>query len=295
MNENPTVSVIMVTWNSGDVIAACLRSLHHELPSGQSEIIIIDNASSDDTVEVARVVAPDATIIVNSENRGLAAANNQGIVRASGTAFLICNPDVIFGPASVRNLMTVLEKNDAAAWVVPRLYDPDGTVLTSAGDLPTFGAALLGRQAARQRSLGEPSGFWWDGWGHDVTRPIGRGHECAYLVRRRAVEEVGLQDERFVLDWEGIDWTERFRRAGWEVWLSSHANVVHMGGASIRQVPFRAVASQHRGMYLYFSDRHAAIWKPLLVGVFTLRAAAKMAATGVGIPLYAWAHRGRGR
>jgi N-acetylglucosaminyl-diphospho-decaprenol L-rhamnosyltransferase len=288
-----SLSVIIVTWNSEPVIADCLRSLARELPPGNAEVIVIDNASHDGTRDVVRATAPDAVLIANQTNRGLAAANNQGMEAARGGHFLICNPDVVFHAGAVRAMTGVLDRHERAAWVVPRLVDHDGTPLTSAGDLPTLRDAFLGRQAARRRRPGSPAGFWWDGWAHDTERPIGRGHECAYMIEPEAVREIGPQDERYVLDWEGFDWTERFRRAHWEIWLAPDAEVMHLGGASLRQVPFRTIRSHHRGMYLYFADRHARAWRPLLATAFGLRAAAKMAATGLRLPLYSWAHRDR--
>ena len=111
-------------------------------------------------------------------------------------------------------------------------------------------------------------------------------------MRRAAVDDVGPQDEAFRLDWEGIDWTARFRDAGWEVWLCPAAEVVHLGGASIRQVPFRWVVSSHLGMYRYFAKRRPAYWRPILAVVIGGRAAVKLAATAGGLAMYERGHRG---
>jgi GT2 family glycosyltransferase len=135
------------------------------------------------------------------------------------------------------------------------------------------------------------TGVWWDGWAHDEERVIGRGHEAGYLVRRRAVEEVGLQDERYRLDWEGVDWTARLRSAGWDVWLCPDAEAVHLGGSSIRQVPFRWIVSSHRGMYRYFADRHRRVARPFLALAIGSRAGLKLATAAVGWPLYERAFR----
>jgi hypothetical protein len=245
-------------------------------------------------VATVRATAPKAIVIENPRNRGLAAANNQGMAAGHGEVFLIANPDTRFRPGSVSAMVAVLDAQPMAAWVVPRLLDTDGTLLTSAGDLPRLRDALSGRQAARRRGPGTPAGFWWDGWDHQTTRQIGRGHECAYVVRRAAVDDVGPQDERYVLDWEGFDWTDRLRRAGWQIWLCADAEVVHLGGTSIRQVPLRAVVSQHAAMYRYFADRRRPSWlyKPVLAVAFGARATVKFAVTALGVPLYSWAHRG---
>ena len=169
----------------------------------------------------------------------------------------------------------------APGLAIPRLEYPDGALQTSAGDLPSLGDALLGRQWHRHTKT--DAGFWWDGWAHDVERQIGRGHEAAYLVRAELVADIGGQDERFVLDWEGIDWTASARAVGWEVWFTPAACIVHLGGASIRQVPVRWIVRSHRGMYRYFAKRRPFVVRPLLWLAVTARGAVKLA----GLPLRA--------
>ena len=291
--HDPLVSVVVVTWNSSTVVEGCLSSLRDTIAPLPWDVTVVDNGSTDSTPGKVRAIAPEARLIENETNRGLAAANNQGISGTRGRYVLICNPDVIFRPGAISAMVDLLERRPRCGWVVARLVYEDGAIQTSAGDLPTIKDALLGRQADRRRQPGIRAGFWWDGWSHDEEVQVGRGHEAAYMVRRVAVDEVGLQDERYVLDWEGIDWTERFRRAGWETWFAPDAEVVHLGGDSIRQVPIRWIVSQHRGMYRYFSDRRPALWKPILAAAFGARAAAKAGATVVGLPMYQWAHRDR--
>lgn len=286
----PTLSVVIVTWNSSRVITECLASIDDDLAGNPVEVIVVDNASSDGTADQVASTHPSARVIRNSRNLGLAAGNNQGLQASTAAEILICNPDVTFRRGAIPEMRAVLRRHREAGWVVPRLVAADGTALTSAGDLPTLTDALLGRQAARHRRRGVTSGFWWDDWAHDEERQIGRGHEAAYLVRREAVDEVGLQDERYTLDWEGMDWSDRFRRAGWQTWLAPGSEVVHIGGDSVRQAQWRWIASHHRGMYLYFRDRMNPLWRPPLAVAFGLRAAAKLAATGAGVPLYRLAH-----
>jgi hypothetical protein len=188
----PTLSVVIVTWNSRRVITDCLTSIEEDLAGTAPELIVVDNASTDGTADLVASAHPSAQLIRNRRNLGLAAGNNQGLQASSSSEILICNPDVTFRPGAIPGMRAVLQRHRQAGWVVPRLVATDGTALTSAGDLPTLVDALLGRQAARYRKRGATSGFWWDDWDHDEEREIGRGHEAAYLVRRRAVDEVGL-------------------------------------------------------------------------------------------------------
>ena len=280
----PTVSVLIVNWNAGPLLAQCLTSLQTNAPTAPIEVIVVDNASTDGSVALARAALPDVRVVANATNRGLAAANNQALRIARAPYVLISNPDVEFRAGSVDALVSLLERHDHAAIAIPRLHHPDGSLHTSAGDLPTFREALLGRRVSARQQATE--GFWWDGWAHDLERRIGRGHEAAYLVRRRAIDDVGLQDERFPLDWEGIDWTARFRAHGWEVWFTPDAEVVHHGGQSVRQVQRRWVISSHRGMYRYYAKRAPAAARPALAAIVAARAATKLAALAVTRDVY---------
>lgn len=285
------VSVVIVNWNSRAVLAGCLESLRRHPPSVSWEAIVVDNGSRDGSVEHVRAVAPWVRVIANRANRGLPAANNQGMLAARGDTFIICNPDVLFHPGAADSLLLTLERHPAAAFAIPRLVQEDGTPHTSAGDLPSLPEALIGRQAQRWRRGGTAQGMWWDSWDHDDERVIGRGHEAAYAVRRSAVEQVGLQDEGFVLDWEGFDWTARMRDAGWEVWFNPSARFTHLGGASVRQVPFRWIVSSHRGMYRYFAKRSPLWTRPALLGAVAVRAGIKLTVTAAGVATYERGHR----
>lgn len=286
----PTVSVVIVNWNAGEALHACLRSLHDDPPGVPWEVIVVDNASSDGSAERAQQDHPGIRLIANRTNRGLPAANNQGFVASRAPYIVVSNPDVVYRPGAVDALVGLLERRPAAALGVPRMHYEDGSLHTSAGRLPSVGDALLGRQLQRRFARGA-DGCWWDGWPHDEERRIGRGHEASYIVRRSAIEQVGLQDEHYRLDWEGPDWYARMTEAGWEAWFTPAAEVVHLGGASIRQAPGRWIVSSHRGMYRYFALRHPA-WRPWLAPVVGLRAALKLAALALRRDVYEAGHRG---
>lgn len=272
----PTISVVLVTWNSADVILDCLDALHTNPPSAAWDVAVVDNGSSDATVAATRERFPAIQVIANRTNRGLPAANNQGIAATKGDYLLIANPDTLVSPGAVDALAEILNREPRAAIAIPRLIYEDGSLQTSAGDLPTLREALFGRQLQR-RKPGVASGFWWDGWPHDEEREIGRGHEACYLVRRCAIAEVGLQDEQFVLDWEGIEWSARMRDACWQIWLCPGAVVTHLGGASIRKAQTRWIISSHRGMYRYFRARVPLIARPFVCIAVALRGIAKLA------------------
>ena len=284
------VAVVIVNWNAGEALARCVGSLREHAPGAR--VVVVDNGSGDDSVAMARRAHPELALLANRRNVGLAAGNNQGIAATAEPFVLISNPDIEYTAGALDALLDVMARRPRAAFVVARPERADGTLQTAAGDLPTLGDALLGRQVARAKGSVD-AGFWWDGWAHDEERQIGRGLEACYLVRRAAIDEVGPQDERFRLDWEGIDWTERMRAAGWEVWFSPQARVVHAGGGSIRKAQLRWVARQHVGMYRYFAKRRPAPVRPALAVLFALRAGVKALALLPGLTSYERSHRDR--
>jgi GT2 family glycosyltransferase len=287
MPEGPThplIAAVVVNWNGGTTVHDCLRSLANNPPSVPWEALLVDNGSSDGSLERVRAQLPWVRVIANVRNLGLAAANNQGMRATDAPFVLISNPDVLYRPGAVDALHGLLIRHDRAAFAVARLRDRDGTLQISAGDLPTVGEALLGRTVAKRLSRRARTGFWWNDWDHDQEVRIGHGGEACYLVRRSAIDEVGLQDERFRLDWEGIDWSARVHDAGWEIWFCPDAEV------TLRQVPYRWIVSSHKGMYRYFRTRVPRPARPLVAASIALRAAAKLTMASVDSRLYDRAH-----
>jgi len=287
------ISLVLVTWRSRDAVLECLDALVAAPPRSPLEVVVVDNASGDGTVEAVRERHPWAHVVANPTNRGLAQANNQGLLLSRGSTVVISNPDVVFGPGALDALADFLGEHPAAAFVVPQVRLPDGALQSVAGDLPTLREALLGRIAQHARAKpGEAGGFCWDGWPHDTDARIGRAGDVTYAGRRHALVQIGLQDERFPLDWEGIDWSARARDLGWEVWFTPRACVTHQLGGSTGQAPrLWWIATTHRGMYRYFGKRAPAVTRPALAFLFTTRAIVKGSLVLARVPLHDWSRR----
>ena len=186
-------------------------------------------------------------------------------------------------------LLDLMRRRPRAAFAIAKHVHPDGELQPAAGDLPTIPEALLGQRLLRRRSAGL-AGVWWHSWPHDEERPVA-GAEACYLVRRSAIGEIGVQDERFVLDWEGLDWSQRAWQTGWEIWFCPSAVVTHLGGVSIRKAIPRWVVSSHLGMYRYFAASTPSPMRPLLAAAVGIRAITKFAAAAFGVRAYALARR----
>ena len=209
------LSIVIVNWNTRDLLRACLRSLEaHALPDGQ-EVIVVDNASRDESAAMVRDGFPGVVLFANGENTGYAAANNQGIRVATGDNVMLLNPDTEFGPGTLETLLAVLAEHPEAAAVAPRLVEPDGRPQHSVRGFPAPGpllaeAAGLAALFPRSRALGGYRMRHWDlGDERDVDQPM----TSCLLIRREALEQVGLLDEEFPIFFNDVDWCYRAGRS----------------------------------------------------------------------------------
>ncbi|MER3457620.1 MAG: glycosyltransferase family 2 protein, partial [Chloroflexota bacterium] len=232
MAETVTLSIIIVNWNTRDLLAACLESIERSLSSDdgagmklQAEIIVVDNGSTDGTVEMLRRDYPDVRLIENRHNVGFARANNQGLAASRGRYLLLLNTDAFLrGPALAR-LVRFMEEHPEAGVVGPRLYFGDGTLQHSCYAFPTlatefYGAVGLDRLFPRSRLFGRYRLGYWDM--RDV-REVDVVMGACLMARREVFEQIGGLDERFFMYSEEVDWCYRARQAGWRIYYVPQA------------------------------------------------------------------------
>jgi N-acetylglucosaminyl-diphospho-decaprenol L-rhamnosyltransferase len=221
------VTAVVVTYNGLPWLERCLESVRGH------EVIVVDNGSTDGTLELVRERFPDVTVI-EQENRGLAAGWNAGLLVGSGRYFLILNSDAWAVGEAVEQLVAFADEHPEAAVIGPRLSNPDGTLQRSVRGFPTLWRLateylFLRKLAPRSRAL---NAFYAGPFRHDRVYEAEFVLGAAFLVRREAVDAVGLADEDFFLFSEEVDWCYRFRAAGWKVLFYPGAEFVHVGGAS---------------------------------------------------------------
>jgi len=265
----PDASAVVVTYNALPWVERCLDSVRGE------ETVVVDNGSTDGTVDVVRELFPEATVI-EQENRGLAAGWNAGMAAATGRYFLILNADAWLTEGSLRRLVAFGDAHPEAAIVGPRLLNPDGTLQRSVRGFPTLWRLateylFLRKLAPRSRAL---NAFYGGGFAHDEVHEADFVMGACMLVRREAVEQVGALDDSFFLFSEETDWAYRFRKAGWKVLFFPGAECVHVGGASHGGRMFRENVSGHlRFLAKHRGARYAERARLLLVVALRLRAA----------------------
>ena len=250
------VSVVILTWNSASSIEACLASLPAGLTVGH-EVIVVDNGSQDRTLAVLRASFPAVQIMENPHNRGVAPARNQGIRRARGDYVLILDDDTIVHPAALDQLVHLLDARPEVGLCGPKLVDAEGRLCLSCRLFPTLPDKLgrrfpsvLTRKAARQIELAELAD-----WAHDTLRAVDYVIGACQLIRRRALDEVGLLDERIFYGPEDIDLCVRMHQAGWQVVYQPAAVVTH-AEQRIARSAFSRLGWKHLCGLAYYFWKH---------------------------------------
>ena len=258
------VSVVTVTYECAGLVRAMLASLDRAAPSLATEVVVVDNASSDGVVDLLRRERPDVTVIEMGENAGFARANNRGIAAARGRYVMLLNPDTVVDAGALEPLVRLLDADPRAGIAAPRLLYPDRTDQGTARSFPTAAAALFGRRSMLTKLF--PRNRWSRSYLAGRER---RGSDpfevdwvsgAAMLVRRDAIARVGGLDEGFFMHWEDADWCHRMKDAGYSVFCVPEARVVHHEGGSRRGWPPRQLRAFHDGAYRYYAKHHARQW-----------------------------------
>jgi len=251
------LSIVIVNWNTRDLLLGALTSIYGAPPAFPFEVIVADNASSDGSANAVRRDFPQAVVIANTDNSGYARGNNQGIAASAGEFVLLLNPDVVLPPGGLGQAVAVLTARPDAGALGVRLVNPDGTVQPSVRGFPAplsvlWEALGLSRVFPRSRLFGAYRMTWF-GYDHEaeVDQPMG----TFLLMRRAALDAIGLLDERFPIFFNEVDWCYRARRGGWKILFTPAVEVVHYGGGSTRQV-WQAMAWESRRGLLAFYRKH---------------------------------------
>jgi len=261
------VAVVVVTYDALPWIEQCLASVRG------TDTVVVDNGSTDGTVAFVRERFP-AVRLLEQENRGLAAGWNAGLRETRGRWVLILNADAWLVGDALARLVEVGDARPRAAVLGPKLLNPDGTLQRSVRGFPTLWRVAteylyLRKLAPRTELL---NAFYAGGFDHESEREADVVMGACMLVRRAAIDEVGLLDEEFFLFSEETDWCYRFHEAGWTTLFTPEARCVHVGGASHGGRLFREnVRGQLRFFWKHRGPAEAERVRRLLRGALVLR------------------------
>jgi len=253
------LSLIIVAWNAKQYVSECLTSLLKLKELDSSEIIVVDNNSSDGTPDYVKKAFPSVKLILNDSNLGFAKATNIGIKHASGKYLCLINSDVIVPENCIESMFRYMEQNPDIGILGPRMLGVDGAVNRSTMIFPTVWntfccAVALDSLFKGSRLFG---GFLMKKLGSEKVMEVDVLNGWFWMVRRAALEQVGLLDERFFIYGEDIDWCRRFHLSGWRVVLYAEAAAVHYGGASSKRAPIHFYIEMQRANLQYWKKHHS--------------------------------------
>jgi len=242
------LSIIIVNWNTRELLAQCLESVGGNFETwkcGNMETFVVDNASTDGSAAMVRERFPWVRLIENAENVGFARANNQAIQQTEGRYILLFNSDALLTADSLVNLISFADAHPQAGIIGVRLLNFDGSFQAAFNDFPTLLRVVMetwGLVQFIKRNPHYPS--YPPHQSETATMCDWVGGACL-LVRRQAIQQVGVLDENFFMNSEEVDWCFRMRQAGWQVWYTPTVEIVHLGGGSAN----RRSATQRMRLY----------------------------------------------
>ncbi len=252
------VSIVIVNWNTREILRNCLASIYTQAADGIGfEVIVVDNASGDDSGAMVKKEFPEVVLIQNIINKGFAAANNQGIVVSHGRYVLLLNSDTIVLKDALTSAVAFADRNPEAAAVGCRVLNPDRSLQQTCFMFPSIlnmilSTTYLYKLFPRSRFFGRERMSWWD---RSDVREVDVVTGCFMMVRREAIDKVGVMDERFFMYGEETDWCCRFKKAGYKVLFTPFTGIIHYGGQSTRQAATRMIFF-NKGGTLLFLKKH---------------------------------------
>ena len=245
------------------MLRACLLSLRATCADVAHEVIVVDNASHDDSAALVRAEFPEVHLIANTSNEGYAAANNQAFAAARGELIWLLNPDTEVQPLALQRLVDFLQADNRRGAVASALIDArSGRPQLSCRTFPTpaalwVEAAGLARCYPRSRRYGFYRMGWWRY--HDA-RQVEQPMASSLLLRRAAIESSGgLFDEQFPIFFNDVDLCRRLRFANWEIWYLPSSEVVHHGGGSTQQVRVEMIRESHRSLRRFYEKHYRGV------------------------------------
>jgi N-acetylglucosaminyl-diphospho-decaprenol L-rhamnosyltransferase len=290
--ERPRWAAVVVNYEGAGRLEPCVRSVLADTSAGPVELVVVDNGSTDGSIERLHAVLPDVRAVRAPGNVGYARAANIGAAATRAPVVAVLNVDLVVEPGAAKALLGRLDREARLGAAGPQLRNPDGSVYPSARTMPSIpvavGHAILGlwspdnRFSARYRQLdADPS----------APRLVDVVSGAAIWLRRAALDQIGGWDERYFMYLEDTDLCWRLRRAGWDVAYEPSAVVDHEQGAITARRPYRMLLEHHRSAWRFTRVRLTGIRVVLLPF-----AAVFLAARGVlAVLAYAWRSAGRWR
>ncbi|MCC6485392.1 MAG: glycosyltransferase family 2 protein [Armatimonadetes bacterium] len=259
-------SMLIVNWRSSALLRKLLESIQQHPPSGEYEVIVVDNDAGHFEAASFQQDFPAVRFFAQSENLGFARGNNVAFSHSRGDYIVLLNPDTQVTPGALDTLLDFLMNHPCAAIAAPQLILPGGAVQSSCREFPwplslLWAALKLPRLFPKSRIFGAYRMTYFD---HLHTRQVDQPMASCWAVPRAAWEIIGGFDEAFPILFNDVDWAWRAREAGWEVWFVAEAKVAHVGGHSTQSAGAWILRESHLGLVKFYNKdlkgRSSLLW-----------------------------------
>jgi GT2 family glycosyltransferase len=265
------VSIIIITYNSGDVLSKCLDKLKTAIAKISSELIIVDNNSDENPTDQIKQHFPDARIVINDENYGFGRSCNQAAALAGGEYLLLLNPDALLDEDAIEKLIDVYESKPGVGQVVPRIRFPSGRYFPTCRNFPTIWNTIFSRGSFLFRLFQIKSSSKSDKYEYTIMRsmpnvtPVPAISGTIVLIRKKIFDEVGGFDERFFMYMEDTDLSLRILDAGYQNLYVPAAGAVHYWRQGSDTSSRRRDLMHHRSFWKYFTKHHPGVFTFLIL------------------------------
>ena len=249
------LSIIIVNWNTRELLAQCLSSLFQSSDGMQLEVIVVDNNSKDDSVEYVAQHFRQVQIIQNNTNRGFAAANNQGLAIAKGRNILFLNSDTTVHKGALKAMAELLDNASDAGLCSCRLLNNDGSTQPNVHHFPSFRAMLQRYTALKYLGLFKSARDFYRmrNFSYDKATVVDQVTGAVLMAKREVLEHVGTMDEKLYFYFEETDLCYRIKQAGFKIHFTPNGEITHLGRASSRLLGFHKVQAMFfRSLFHYF-------------------------------------------
>ncbi len=247
------MSIVLVCWNNKDYLGPCLDSLYDSQLRSSFDVVVVDNGSTDGSQEMLRDRFPNVQIVQNDHNVGLGKASNQGIEVTAGRYVLLLNNDTLIDGTSLDAMVNFLDEHPETGAVGGRLLNPDGSFQAGFADFPTLSEEfMIATRLGEYLKPGYPSHA-----DDDQIREVGWMSSACLMLRRGALDKVGLLDEEYFIYGDEADMQYRLQKAGWKVYYLPHVNTIHFGGRSMNRWSRRKMVN--RGKMLFYKKNYSPV------------------------------------
>lgn len=267
-DRDPVLSICIVNYNAKDYLKGCLQSIYASGCKHPFEIVMVDNASRDGSVDMVQTDFPQVRLIRNESNAGFSHANNTALRMARGKYLLWLNNDTVVFPGALDILVEFLDQRPEAGIVSPKVLNSDGTLqFQCRRGLPTLWGAFcyvsgLSRVFAKNPFF---TGYLLTHLDEDRQASVDSVSGACLMGRREVLDQIGYPDEGYFMFTEDLDWCCLARQAGWQVIYLPEARIIHFGGrGGTLSRPFRATIEFHQSLWRFY-QRHLARRYPFLV------------------------------